>query len=102
MWMTYVNKDHVTCYGQKILKQKRQQFMLTALKFVTIRLVKMVKRNKLCLPFVLNMSLVLKKPEYCTSAQSPYENNFLFGTVILKIISRCQRSEMMYLIVSTL
>ena len=31
MWMTYINKGHVTCYGQNILKQKRQQFMLTVL-----------------------------------------------------------------------
>ena len=82
----------------KIKNGKR--LCLQSLKFRTIRLVKMVRGDKLSLAFVKHVISFENIRHFVLVPSSPKEMIPFLG-LLFKIISRYPSTEMMYLIVST-
>ena len=75
-----------------------KRLCLQSLKFLTIRLVKMVRGNKRCLAFVKYVISFENIRHFVLVPSSPKKMIPFLG-LLLKIISRYPSTEMMYLIV---
>ena len=90
----------MTCYGHKTQTKNGNSVCQNLFRFATIRLVKMVKENELCLAFAKYVFSFGNIRHFVLVPCPLWKRISLFGQ-LFKIILKCPSTEMMYSIVLT-